>query len=1332
MTSTDSGGGDVHLQRWVNDGRVRTAFTWTGGVLVFYLVQQLLWPAPFGVVLHGVEIGGLVALVAFGLVLVYRANKIINFAQADLGGPPTVLGFLLMSQGWPFWPALVVALVVGTLIGLWVQAAFMRMFFRSPRLVATVATIGISQLLQGVSALLPQYLTGKKTLNLQNREVAFPWTFHVHPVLFNGNDVLAMIAVPVMSLGLMAFLRYSHAGVAIRASADNADRASLLGIDVMRIQLVVWAVAGVLATVGVFLTASVEGVGLGGQFGGPDLLVQTLAAAVIGRMERFGTIFVAAAGLGVLEQAILWHTSSSTLVDPVCFLVIVGALLLQRRGSSSRQLMGSSSTWQTIGNVRPAPAIVLRLPEVVRARRVALGLVGGFALVLPWILGPGKTNLACLVLIYAILATSLVILTGWAGQMSLGQFGFMGIGAGVGAAISVHWHWDLVWIVVAAGLAGAVGAMVIGIPALRIQGLLLAVTTLAFAVVVGSYLLNPEELHWLPSADAFLARPAVLGRAAFSERAYYNVCLAFLLLAVLAVVGIRHSRTGRALMAVRDNAPAAESFGINQMRAKLTAFAVSGFLAAAAGALFVFNQNSLDASQFQPADSLGAFAMVVVGGLGSITGGVIGAVYLNGIQWFQDIFPSAVRPAVNFLAAGTGLLLVLQVMPSGLADPLYRLRDQWLGRAAARHGLHIEALMGASASASASASAPVPSPRRTVLGAAKAKMYSQYRASWLGRRQARGAPPVVGVPLLCVEGLEAGYDGVQILFGVDASVEQGEIVALLGTNGAGKSTLLRGISGLLPPRAGRVLFEGRDLTGIPSHKVAAMGLVQMPGGRGVFPSLTVAENMRIAGWLTRRDRAELDRRTAVALDGFPVLRHRLDQPAVNLSGGEQQMLMLAQTMMMAPRLVMIDELSLGLAPAVVESLVRTVREMRDRGITFILVEQSVNVALTISNRAYFLEKGEVRFQGDAADLLERPDVLRSVFIAGASADGTASANGTASADSVPAETRPRRRTASKTAAARAVLEVERVSRSYGGIRAVADVSLTLHDREIVGIIGPNGAGKTSLFDLIGGSTAVEDGRILLDGVDLTPLGPDVRALMGMGRSFQDARLFPGLTAAETIAVAFERTIADRDPLAAALHLPVVAASEAAVARKVDELIELLGLGDFRDKFISELSTGSRRVVDLACTLAHRPSVLLLDEPSSGIAQRETEALAPFIRRIRDETGCAILIIEHDMPLISSVADRLIAMELGSVVVEGRPADVLKDERVITSYLGTSGEIIARSGAVKKRKPRPKVAGGVGVAARQAAREAPSRGAGRSVRTKAKAGGTMDGLQPQVP
>ena len=233
--------------------------------------------------------------------------------------------------------------------------------------------------------------------------------------------------------------------------------------------------------------------------------------------------------------------------------------------------------------------------------------------------------------------------------------------------------------------------------------------------------------------------------------------------------------------------------------------------------------------------------------------------------------------------------------------------------------------------------------------------------------------------------------------------------------------------------------------------------------------------------------------------------------------------------------------------------------------------------------------------------------------------------------------------------------------------------------EIVGLIGPNGAGKTTLFDVITGFTAPDDGRVLLAGHDVTSLAPHQRARRGLGRSFQDARLFPSLTVEEAIAVALEGSVAVRSAAAAALYLPNVYDSELAVRKRVDELIDLLGIESFRAKFLRELSTGSRRIVDLACVVGHAPKVVLLDEPSSGIAQRETEALGPVLVSIRDELGASVLVIEHDMPLVTAVADRMVALDQGAVIADGSIDEVLHHPEVVASYLGTNEDVIARSG-----------------------------------------------------
>jgi branched-chain amino acid transport system ATP-binding protein len=529
--------------------------------------------------------------------------------------------------------------------------------------------------------------------------------------------------------------------------------------------------------------------------------------------------------------------------------------------------------------------------------------------------------------------------------------------------------------------------------------------------------------------------------------------------------------------------------------------------------------------------------------------------------------------------------------------------------------------------------------------------------------------------LLLLKGVEAGYENRTVLHGIDLRLDEGEIVALLGTNGAGKSTLLKSISGIVEADRGAIVLDGRDITHAPPNEIAALGIVQMPGGQGVFGSLTVKENLELAGWTNRRDRAGVEAATAEVLEIFPVLATRLDTPAANMSGGQQQMLALAMSFVMRPKVLLIDELSLGLAPVVVGQLLPIVRRMAADGVTVVLVEQSVNVALTVAERAYFLERGTIRFDGPTAELLERPDLLRSVFLSSAHSDDGSPAPSTDD-DIGPLDRAVIDRTATP------VLAVTDLSVTFGGIRAVSDTSFEVWPREIVGVIGPNGAGKTTVFDLISGFTPLGGGKIVLNGRDVTDLSSAGRAAMGLGRSFQDARLFPELTVAETLAVAQERFVGSRSILVAALHLPMAVDSEQHVAVRVDELIDLMGLGDYRHKFVRELSTGTRRVVDLACLVAHRPAVILLDEPTSGIAQREVEALAPVIRRLRDEMGASLVIVEHDIPFVSGVSDRLLALEQGQVIATGPPADVLAHPDVVESYLGTSSAAITRSGGTE--------------------------------------------------
>jgi ABC-type branched-subunit amino acid transport system ATPase component len=300
--------------------------------------------------------------------------------------------------------------------------------------------------------------------------------------------------------------------------------------------------------------------------------------------------------------------------------------------------------------------------------------------------------------------------------------------------------------------------------------------------------------------------------------------------------------------------------------------------------------------------------------------------------------------------------------------------------------------------------------------------------------------------LVC-RSIDVDYDGVQVLFNVDLTVDEGEVVALLGTNGAGKSTLLKAISGVHEASGGAIVFDGRDITHVPPYEIAERGIVHMPGGRGVFPGLSVRDNLRLGTWIFQRPRerehyVDPDHLKDIDVDEvlkiFPALGDLLDRPAGALSGGEQQMVSLAQAFLQRPRLLLIDELSLGLSPAIVQQLLELVREINRRGVTVIVVEQSVNVALTIAERAVFMEKGEVKFVGKTKDLLARPDILRAVYV-----------KGTGALTSQPGGGRSVRRAIEDR---RIVLAVEDLRKSFGGVVAVDDVSFELHDEEILGLI----------------------------------------------------------------------------------------------------------------------------------------------------------------------------------------------------------------------------------------------------------------------------------------
>ena len=1207
----------TQARRPVNTKAVAAAIA----ILPAWALFAWLLPAglPTGVVGLGLVTGALSSFTALGLVLVYRSTRVVNFAQAEIGGVAASLSVVLVAnRGMSYFAAVPLGLGVALLSGALIELTVVRRFYNAPRLILTAATIGLAQILGAAIVFMPTLLpspSGTDSFFTEPFTTPFDVQLEIFPVTFNGNHLLAIVSVAVVLAGLVYLFNRTDVGIGVRGAADSQERAVLLGIPVRRLSLLSWVLAAGLSGLAGILSAGVLG-STAGSTAGPTALLAPLAAAVLARFESLPTALAASLGIGVFSQAVYWNYPKATTVDLALFAIVLLALLLQRKQSTRVTGDGAGAS---IGapEVPPIPEPLRHLPEVRAARVAAIVMAAAVVVALPILSTDSRVVLYGFAAIYAIIGVSLVVLTGWAGQVSLGQFAFVGIGAATAGSLSANADLDFLLCLLAAAAVGAAVAVIIGIPALRIPGLFLAPVTVAFAVTTTSVVLNPQYFEWF--VPLRVEPPRLLDRFDASEPVtFYFTCIAGLAMAMLIARNLRRTRMGRAVIAARDNERFAAAVAIEPVRVKLIAFAISGALAGFAGGLYVLAIRGLPFGAFSPSQSLQLFTMVIVGGLTSVFGAVLGGVYVYAAQY-------ALSGAAQLLATGAGLLVVLLIAPGGLAEVIYKLRDRWLRRVARRHGIDVPSF--------SQISEPARIEHADVVVA--------------------GDP---GGVLSCV-GVGAAYEHLQVLFGVNLSVQDGTILALLGTNGAGKTTTLRTIAGVVPANRGRIFFDGEDVTELGPIERVQRGIVMVPA-KGIFPSLTVRENLRLAGWVPRHrgDADEVEGTYARVLELFPVLGRRMEQRASLLSGGEQQMLAIAQGLLARPRILMIDELSLGLAPIVVAAIIDVVRQLNEAGLPVVVVEQSVNVSATVASEAVFIEKGEVRFAGSTAELAGRDDLLHSVFFGADGHPGGALTHGASVA-------RP------TVGAGPVVFRADKITKTYGAVTAVADLDLQVRQGEILGVIGSNGAGKTTAFDIFSGFVIPDSGTLNYRGVDITTMSAAQRAAIGFGRTFQDVRLLPALTVSEVLAVALERHIDVREPVASVLYLDATKRSERDVATRVDEILERFGLGRYRDVCVSELSTGTRRILELACAAGHRPSFLLLDEPSSGLSQAETEQMAEVLRNLARATGATLMLIEHDVPLVAGLADELVCMDLGRVIARGEPQAVLSDPAVISSYLG---------------------------------------------------------------
>ncbi|HVV35791.1 MAG TPA: ABC transporter permease [Acidimicrobiales bacterium] len=672
--------------------RLRGPLRVVGSLGGLFVVLQILLrnnEPGLGIYVYGVVIGLLYSLLAIGLILIYRATRIINFAQAEIGAATGVMAVVLIKvHHVPYVLAFLVAIVSGMVSGMVVEFLVIRRFQKASRLVLSVATIGVGLVFAGLQLLVPLWFGASKQIDPAPPRTPFSsLTFRIGNFHMDANSLVVLFWAAVVVIGLSVFFRATDIGLAVRGTAENSDRAALLGIPIKRVSTVVWALAAALSSLSVFLRVPVVGLPIG-VFVGPTFLLFGLAAAVIARMESFGTAVAAGVGLGVLEQTLYYFSRDPNVAGALILPIVLGAMLLQRDKLSRGQDSGVS-TWSLAKEFRPIPPELRNVPLVVWTR-FALGAAALALLLFGYGGLPFKQQiLASVVVIYAIVAVSLVVLIGWAGQISLGQWGIAGIGAMVAGNLAARHNADFFATLIIAGVAGAVIAVVIGLPALRITGLYLAVTTLAFGITVQNYLLSPVYFRGvLPPHGSGVTRPMLYGRFDIAnDRTFYYVCLIMLGLCLLSARALRRSAAGRTIIAVRDNPKGAQSYSVNTSRVKLWAFAISGFWAALAGALFAYQQGSVNAAAFSPELSLTLLIVVVIGGVTSLPGALLGTLYI-GVLKYGDISPSG-----ELLATGFGALLLLLVFKAGLAQLFYGVRDSFLRWVAERKGIVVPSLL---------------------------------------------------------------------------------------------------------------------------------------------------------------------------------------------------------------------------------------------------------------------------------------------------------------------------------------------------------------------------------------------------------------------------------------------------------------------------------------------------------------------------------------------------------------------------------------------------------------------------------------------------------------
>jgi ABC-type branched-subunit amino acid transport system ATPase component/ABC-type branched-subunit amino acid transport system permease subunit len=715
-----------------------------------------------------------------------------------------------------------------------------------------------------------------------------------------------------------------------------------------------------------------------------DFVVAGSAVVVVARFRSLPIAMIGGLALGALSAMIATYGNDVPLFKTllkdvpgssasVVYVALLIALLI--RGRERARVAGVSAVAEPVPNNYLADLPRWRQAWPWVAVCAAILLWGTDAI--PWshVEAGGLEQLLIIqALGLAVVFLSFNVVVGQLGVASMAQATMVTTGALMAGIIAGH-HFlggNFIVCMLAAGLAAALIAGVIALPAFRLGGLALALATLALGLIADQALFQVNALSNYGNGWN-LTRP-ILGPINFNNNKTFIVLLfVFLGGALLVVNNIRRSKTGRAILAVRFAPAAASASGISTRRAIVSAFAISGFLAGTGGALLAYGAGSASATTWPTETGLLWLMIAVTQGVrrpsASILGGVFASLTLRVLQTgFWGITPAITNPVIPEILFGLTCVLLAN-QPDGVlhqtSEQNFRMREKWRARKAGKLAAAGPMVVGDRVLDPALEGANVDGILADLTEAGKNGSSSGDRSAGpaVPRRNLLAETAGTGTtPALAISGLVAGYSEAEVLHGVDLVVPEGSIVAVLGPNGTGKSTLCGAVAGTVQTTAGSISLFGRDITSMPAYERAAAGIMIAPESRGIFPALTVEENLAVSL------RSAADR--TLALERFPQLAARRKLPASNLSGGEQQMLCLAPILVRPPRLLIADEISLGLAPTIVREVLGILRELREAGLSILMVEEKAVHVVDLADYGAFLSFGVVSHAGPMSELTD--------------------------------------------------------------------------------------------------------------------------------------------------------------------------------------------------------------------------------------------------------------------------------------------------------------------------------------------------------------------------